>query len=136
MLFRSMRLVISGIRDFYVVPGSELDYLVDVMVCDKTDGELAERILVDDSDVELDEEGDYFLCYVAEDGYGLKTVKEAHVLVATPEAIQDLNGSRQIDYRRDTILGAHNIYDVWQRLTKILTRDTGWIKERCGEEKR
>ena len=91
---------------------------------------------MDDSDVELDEEGDYFLCYVAEDGYGLKTVKEAHVLVATPEAIQDLNGSRQIDYRRDTILGAHNIYDVGQRLTKILTRDTGWIKEGCGEEKR
>ena len=54
-----MRLFISGIRDFYVVPGSELDYLVDVMVCDKTDGELAERILVDDSDVEMDEEGDY-----------------------------------------------------------------------------
>ena len=52
-----MRLAISGIRDFYVVPGSELDYLVDVMVCDKTDGELAERILVDDSDVEMDEEG-------------------------------------------------------------------------------
>lgn len=71
-----MHLVISGIRDFYVVPGSELDYLVDVMVCDKTDGKLAERILVDDSDVELDEEGDYFLFYVAEDGYGLKTVKE------------------------------------------------------------
>lgn len=89
-----MRLVISGIRDFYVVPGSELD-----------------------------EEGDYFLRYVAEDGYGLKTVKEAHVLVATAEAIQDLNGNRQIDYRRDTILGAHNIYDVGQRLTKILTRD-------------
>lgn len=58
------------------------------------------------------------------------------MLVATPEAIQDLNGSRQIDYRRDTILGAHNIYDVGQRLTKTLTRDTGWIKERCGEEKR
>lgn len=40
-----------------------------------------------------------------------------------PEAIQDLNGGRQIDYRRDTILGAHNIYDVGQRLTEILTRD-------------
>ena len=94
-----MRLVVSGMGDFYVVPGSELDYLVDVMVCDKTDGELAERIFVDDSDVELDEEGDYFLCYVAEDGYGLKTVKKAHVLVATPEAIQDMAKKSTVNSR-------------------------------------
>ena len=76
-----MRLVISGIRDFYVVPGSELDYLVDVMVCDKTDGELAERIPVDDSDVELDEEGDV----IDVNGWGKSTVKALSEYILSKE---------------------------------------------------
>ncbi len=102
----------SGIQNFYVVPGSEPDYLESVEAWDDVDGNLTGAIRVDDSEVMLDREGVYPLRYVAEDGYGLETVEETRVLVADAEDIQELIGCRQIDYRVDTIIGAPNIYDA------------------------
>ena len=103
--------VFEGIRDFYVVPGSEPDYLENVSASDDIDGDLSKSIRIDDSDVELDREGSYTLRYLAQDSYGLETVGEALVMVASPEEIQGLIGRRRIDYRVDCILGAPNIYD-------------------------
>ncbi len=102
----------SGIRNFYVVPGSEPDYLDAVEAWDDVDGDLTKAVWVDDSEVKLDREGMYSLRYVAEDSYGLETVEVAQVLVADADDIQDLIGCRQIDYRVDAILGAPNIYDA------------------------
>ena len=102
----------SGIRNFYVVPGSEPDYFEAVQAWDDVDGNLTEMIQVDDSEVELNREGVYELRYVAEDSYGLETVGETRVLVANADEIQELIGCRQIDYRVDTIIGAPNIYDA------------------------
>ena len=101
----------EGIHDFYVVPGSEPDYQEKVAARDDVDGDLTESIRIDDSDVELDQEGSYTLRYLAQDSYGLETVEEALVMVGSPEEIQELIGHRQIDYRVDCILGAPNIYD-------------------------
>lgn len=101
----------EGIRDFYVIPGSEPDYLETVTARDDLDGNLTEAIEIDDSEVELDREGRYRLRYLAQDSYGLETVEEARVTVAAPEEIQELIGRRQIDYRTDCIIGAPNIYD-------------------------
>jgi len=102
----------SGIHNFYVVPGSEPDYLANVAATDDVAGDLTDCIQVDDSEVDLDREGVYQLSYVAEDNYGLETVEKARVLVAEAEDIQELIGSRQVDYRVDTILGAPNVYDA------------------------
>lgn len=102
---------IDGVRNFYVIPGSEPDYLELVTAQDDLDGNLTESIQVDDSRVRLDQEGVYRLRYLSRDGYGLETVEETHVTVAAPEDIQELIGRRQIDYRVDCILGAPNIYD-------------------------
>lgn len=104
--------VLSGIRDFYMIPGSEPDYYESVEAWDDVDGELTGIIRVDDSEVDLDREGVYPLRYVAEDSYGLETVEETKVLVANADDIQDLIGCRRIDYREDVILGAPNIYDA------------------------
>lgn len=104
--------VFSGIRNFYVVPGSEPDYLASVEAWDDLDGDLTECIQVDDSRVNLNHEGVYPLRYLAEDSYGLETVENTRIMVAAPEEIQELIGSRQIDYRQDIILGAPNIYDA------------------------
>ena len=104
--------VLGGIHDFYCVPGSEPDYLDEVTAWDDVDGDLTAEIRVDDSGVDLDRPGEYSLCYVSEDRYGLETVEEARVLVASAEEIQALIGRREIDYREDTILGAPNIYDA------------------------
>lgn len=102
---------IEGIRSFYVVPGSDPDYLEQVSAQDDLDGDLTESIQVDDSRVQLDQEGVYRLRYLSRDGYGLETVEETQVMVAAPEEIQELIGHRQIDYRVDCIMGAPNIYD-------------------------
>lgn len=104
--------VISGIRSFYIVPGSNPDYLAQVKASDEVDGDLTESLQVDDSLVVLSEEGEYPLRYTSEDAYGLVTVEEAKVFVASAEEIQDLIGNRRIDYRVDTIIGAPNVYDV------------------------
>ena len=101
----------TGIRDFYLVPGSRPDYREAVAASDDVDGNLTETIRIDDSDVELDQAGSYTLRYVAEDSYGLETVEETLVMVASPDDIQELIGKRMIDYRSDCILGAPNIYD-------------------------
>lgn len=101
----------TGIRDFYLVPGSRPDYREAVAASDDVDGNLTETIRIDDSDVELDQAGSYTLRYVAEDSYGLETVEETLVMVASPDDIQELIGQRMIDYRSDCILGAPNIYD-------------------------
>lgn len=103
---------ISGIRSFYVVPGSQPDYLAMVKAFDDVDGDLTEDLRVDDSLVILSEEGEYPLRYMSEDAYGLVSVEEAKVWVASADSIQDLIGNRQIDYRVDAIIGAPNIYDV------------------------
>ncbi len=102
---------LTGIRDFYLVPGSRPDYREAVAASDDVDGNLTETIRIDDSDVELDQAGSYTLRYVAEDSYGLETVEETLVMVASPDDIQELIGKRMIDYRSDCILGAPNIYD-------------------------
>ncbi len=102
---------LSGIRDFYVVSGNVLDYLEQVEAWDDVDGNLTEYIQADDSDVRIDQEGVYQLRYRAVDSYGLEAVETARVLVAGAEDIQELIGHRRIDYRRDVILGAPNVYD-------------------------
>jgi len=104
--------VIMGVHDFYMVPGSMPDYLADVTAEDDVDGDLTECIQVDDSEVEPDSEGVYQLRYLAKDNYGLETVENAQVIVASPEAIQEMIGRRQIDYRKETIIGAPNVYDA------------------------
>lgn len=104
--------VITGLANFYVIPGSEPDYLAAVKAEDDVDGDLTGQLMVDDSLVVLSEVGEYPLRYQVEDAYGLLTVEEATVLVSTPESIQELIGKRQIDYRVDNIVGAPNVYDV------------------------
>lgn len=103
--------VLEGLHDFYLIPGSEPDYQKEVSARDDVDGNITESIQIDDTDVNLNEEGCYTLRYLARDSYGLETTEERLVLVASGEEIQELIGKRQIDYRIDYICGAPNIYD-------------------------
>ena len=103
---------IKGVRTFYLVPGSEPDYRMSVVVLDDVDGDLTDSVDVDDSLVTLSQEGEYILRYIAEDAYGLQSIEETTVMVASAEYIQKLIGAREIDYRTDYIIGAPNVYDV------------------------
>lgn len=104
--------VIEGLHNFYVTVDSCPDYLEAVTARDDVDGSLTEGLQVDAATVDLGTEGSYALRYRAVDSYGLETVAEASVLVASAEEIQSLIGKRMINYRVDTILGAPNIYDA------------------------
>ncbi len=103
---------IWGVRDFYVTPGSEPDFLSTVTAADKVDGDLTANITIDDSGIRLGREGIYELSYSVEDGCGLVTEKQATVTVASPRDIQEMIGERQINRWEDVILGAPNLYDA------------------------
>ena len=103
---------IEGIRDFYVTPGSEPDYLQSVTAADKVDGDLTANIIIDDSRIHLGREGVYELSYSVEDDCGLVTEKQATVTVASPRDIQEMIGERQINRWENVIIGAPNPYDA------------------------
>ncbi len=103
---------IEGVRDFYVTVDSKPDYLEQVTAWDNIDGSLTDCIHVEASDVVLGREGEYTLSYLVADSYGLVTEEKAKVLVASEDDLQALIGTRQIDYRKDVIIGAPNIYDA------------------------
>lgn len=103
---------ISGVRDIYLALGSEVNYLEQVTARDKTDGNLTDRITVDDSQVRLTKEGTYRLAYRVEDNLGIDTVSYADVTVASAEALQEMIGSRQISRSGAWIIGAANPYDA------------------------
>jgi len=103
---------LDGIRDFYMVPGSQPDYLDGVTASDIVDGDLTEGIRVDDSQVSSDSYGVYQVSYTVADECGLETTRQARVTVAPPSDIQGLIGERLIDHREDVILGAPNLYDA------------------------
>ena len=103
---------IEGVRNFYVIPGSEPDFLESVRASDKADGDLTASIMIDDSDIHLGREGVYELSYSVEDDCGLVTEKQATVTVASPRDLQEMIGERQINRLEDVILGAPNPYDA------------------------
>lgn len=102
---------IEGVKDFYVTPGSEPDFLENVTAADKADGDLTDRIVIDDSGIQLGREGVYELDYSVEDGCGLVTKRQATVTVVSPGNLQEMIGERQINRLEDVILGAPNLYD-------------------------
>ena len=103
---------ISGVRDIYLALGSEVDYLEQVTARDETDGNLTDRITVDDSQVQLTSEGTYRLAYRVEDNLGIDTVSYVDVTVASAETLQEMIGSRQISRNDEWIIGAVNLYDA------------------------
>lgn len=104
--------VISGVRDIYMIPGSQVDYLEQVEAWDETDGNLTDKITVDDREVDPAQEGIYRLIYRVEDGLGIDAVSYADVVVASAEELQKLIGSRQVNRDSDRIIGAINPYDA------------------------
>ena len=102
---------ISGVQDFYVALGSQVDYLEQVTATDERDGDLTMRITVDDHAVELEKEGSYTLTYRVVDDLGIDTESRAHVTVLTAEGLQELIGIRQLDRHENRVIGAINLYD-------------------------
>ncbi len=75
--------VISGASDFAVTEGDEApDYLDGVTALDEQEGDITDRITVDDSDVDLDTAGTYDIIYSVEDSSGNEATETVEIVVS------------------------------------------------------
>ena len=102
---------ISGVQDIYMALGRQVDYLEQVTAWDERDGDLTDKITVNDTDVRLSQEGTYRLEYRVEDNLGIDCVSYVDVTVMSTEALQEMIGQRRINRYNDRIIGAVNLYD-------------------------
>ena len=101
-----------GVRDIYLALGSRADYLDGVAAADGSGADLTERITVDDSRVNPEQEGTYQLTYRVEDDFGAETSCFAEVTVVSAQELQEMIGDRSISADEVKIVGAANPYDI------------------------
>ena len=102
---------ISGVQDIYLKVGSQVNFLEHVTATARREGSLTDQIQVDDTGVDLTEEGVYWLSYRVEDSHGIEEVCDAKVVVASAADLQEMIGRRQINRNSHRIIGAANLYD-------------------------
>ncbi len=102
---------LSGVRPVYAAIGADVDYLSGVTALDLVDGDVTDRVMIDDSDVNYEKSGHYRAIYTVRDSYGLAEEADCSVTVATADEIQQLIGNRSIRRNTASIFGAYNIYD-------------------------
>ncbi len=99
------------VKDYYVVAGSEIDFMEGVTAVDEEDGDVTSDIEVDNANIDLDTEGVYEVVYSVSDSRGFVTQTNVSVNVMPADDIQELINTREIDRNEDTIMGAYNLYD-------------------------
>ncbi len=103
---------IAGMKNYYVVPGTTLDYLEFISASDIIDGDVTKNVYVDASDVDLSSVGSYELSYICEDSYGLSSSENVTVNVMESMDIQELINTHKIHRLNEIIVGAYNLYDI------------------------
>lgn len=104
--------VITGMKEYYVVPGTTLNYLEFIKAHDEVDGDVSNSVRVNAEDVDLSVEGSYELVYVCEDSYGLETKEIVAVNVMEAIDIQELINTHKIHRLNEIIIGSYNLYDI------------------------
>lgn len=102
---------LQNVKEFYLVPGSEVDYLEGVVAMDEEDGDVTSDIEVDTDDIDLDTVGEYEAVYTVEDSRGFITETTVMVNVMSADDIQELINTREINRNEAVIEGAYNVYD-------------------------
>ncbi len=103
---------ISGMKDYYVVPGTTLNYLEFIVAEDTIDGDVTGNLRVNAEGVDLSSEGSYELLYICEDSYGLSSEEAVSVNVMEAMDIQELINTHEIHRLEEIIVGAYNLYDI------------------------
>ena len=103
---------ITGMKDYYVVPGTTLNYLEKIVAEDTVDGDVTGNLRVNAEEVDLSSEGSYKLLYICEDSYGLSSEEAVSVNVMDAKDIQELINTHKIHRLEDIIVGAYNLYDI------------------------
>lgn len=103
---------ITGMKDYYVVPGTTLNYLEFIEAYDIVDGDVSENVRVNAESVDLSAVGSYELNYICEDSYGLLSKETVSVNVMESMDIQTLINTHEIHRLDEIIVGAYNLYDI------------------------
>lgn len=103
---------ITGMRDYYVIPGTTLNYLEFIEAYDTVDGDISQNVRVNAENVDLSSVGSYELEYICEDSYGLISTETVSINVMESIDIQELINTHQIHRLNDIIVGAYNLYDI------------------------
>lgn len=103
---------ISGIKEYYVVPGTTLNYLDFITAYDEVDGDVSQNVYVNAEGVDLSKVGSYELMYICEDSYGLESEEAVAVNVMEAIDIQNLINTHEIHRLEEIIVGAYNLYDI------------------------
>ena len=103
---------IAGMKDYYVVPGTTLNYLEHIVAEDTVDGDVTENLRVNAEAVDLSSVGSYKLLYICEDSYGLSSEEAVSVNVMDAMEIQKLINTHKIHRLEEIIVGAYNLYDI------------------------
>lgn len=102
---------ISGMQEYYIAVGSEVDYLEGIVAMDTVDGDVSDTLEVDLDALNGDAAGEYVIIYTAVDGYGLVAEAGAVVHVMEKLDLQEAINTHQINRFDQTIVGAYNLYD-------------------------
>lgn len=103
---------ITGMKDFYIIPGTTLNYLEFIEASDKVDGDVTKGVYTDATGVDLSTVGEYELIYICEDSYGLSSSETVKVNVLESMDIQNLINTHKINRFDEIIVGAYNLYDI------------------------
>ena len=97
--------------DYYLAVGSEIDYLDGLTAWDEHDGDLTDKIVVDTSEIHMEEAGEYKVFYSVTDEYGFESTITNTLHVYEKPDLQQLINTHQINRKDQTIIGAYNLYD-------------------------
>lgn len=103
---------IAGMKDYYVIPGTTLNYLEFITAQDTVDGDVTANVYVSAENVDLSLAGSYELTYICEDSYGLSSEEKVAINVMDSMSIQELINTHKIHRLDEIIVGAYNLYDI------------------------
>lgn len=103
---------ITGMKEYYVVPGTTLNYLEFIEASDIVDGDVTANVYTNAENVDLSKVGEYELIYICEDSYGLSSEETVCVNVLESLDIQNLINIHEINRFDEIIVGAYNLYDI------------------------
>jgi len=102
---------ISGMQEYYIAVGSEVNYLDGIVATDTVDGDVTGTLEVNLDAFNADAVGEYIITYTAVDGYGLVAEAGTTVRVMEKMDLQEAINTHRINRFDHTIVGAYNLYD-------------------------
>lgn len=117
-----------GVHDQYVLRGSDESSLLPVFAYDEVDGGLTSEIITDASGVDFNNIGTYRVSYVAQDGYGLKSVSSCSVhVVSSAQRVKAHEDDAQLSKEELSHIAEEEYFEY----EPLDSPDRKWVQENC-----